>query len=284
MITYNIKSENEGQKTENAYATLADKKPDVICLQEDKKTTHNAIITKDADYKALNTGGNDDYYNAILYNSKKLTVVSNGIVKYSDVKNQYSDNSAVAAADFSMDREGRFFRWAILEFLDENGNGTGNKVLVVNTHLHYREGAKNEWPDYYDNNPNSTDNKAVRVAQVTILKLWLSKQTLKKQIVVGDMNCHVTSNEFKTFTSGEGALDAARDDALLKGDIGGTLTSNYKSRDNAENGGYIFDHVLYSGDNVVAAEYRVIDNSYDCDPPYPSDHLPVYSKFFCYAE
>ena len=269
VMTYNIKSENEGQTTENAYDTIVKINPDVVCLQEDETQIINAIVARNSDYKALKSDGNSDECNSILYNSKKFTVVQDGVVYYKDIAKNYSDNSAVAAADFGMDRENRFFRWAILK--DSNGV----EYLVVNTHLHYREGAKNEWPDYYDNDPHSDANKAVRVAQIALLKLWLSEQTVENQIVVGDMNCHITSDVYRLFASGERVLDSARDDAIFKGDVGGTDTNDYVERNE-----WIWDHILYGDSTVVALEYSVIDNAYENEElPYPSDHLPVYAKF-----
>ena len=269
VMTYNIKSENEGQTTENAYDTIVKINPDVVCLQEDETQIINAIVARNSDYKALKSDGNSDECNSILYNSKKFTVVQDGVVYYKDIAKNYSDNSAVAAADFGMDRENRFFRWAILK--DSNGV----EYLVVNTHLHYREGAKNEWPDYYDNDPHSDANKAVRAAQIMLLKLWLSEQTVDNQIVVGDMNCHISSDVYRLFASGERVLDSARDDAIFKGDVGGTDTNDYVERNE-----WIWDHIFYDDSTVVALEYSVIDNAYENEElPYPSDHLPVYAKF-----
>ena len=99
------------------------------------------------------------------------------------------------------------------------------------------------------------------------------------QIVMGDMNSQPDSKEFAGFTLGTGALTESRDEALVKGDVGGTLvTDAFTTRQE-----YAYDHVLYTADSLKAVEYSVIDND---DPGastlYPSDHLPVYSKFVCY--
>ena len=263
VMTYNIKSENQGQTTENAYDTIVKINPDVVCLQEDAATNINAIKAKDSDYTALNRSWNGKEYNAILYNSKKLTAVKNGIVEYKDIMDEYSDNSAVTAANFALDTQNRFFRWAILE------DSKGVQYLVVNTHLHFRQGASKP----QDDDENSPGNTAVRVAQIILLKLWLSEQSVENQIVVGDMNCHIASYVYKNFASGECVLDSARDDAIFKGDVGGTDTKDYVKRNE-----WIWDHIFYVNDTLGALEYSVIDNAYDCTPPYPSDHLPVYAK------
>ena len=270
LMTYNIASGND-----EVYNTIANASPDVICLQEDNSTSINAI--KNKGYAALESDpSGSDEFNAILYKSSKFSVANaGGTMFYKELKNNYLDNEAVSAADLDMDRENRFFRWAILE------DANGVQYLVVNTHLHYREGAKNEWPDYYDNDAQSDANKAVRVAQITLLKLWLSEQTVENQIVVGDMNCHYTSNEYKIFTSGDGALDSVRDNAIFKGDVNGTLASNNTDRDNYENGGYTYDYVLYTDDTLMAVDYSVIDNK--VGDTYPSDHLPVIVKLGYYS-
>ena len=146
-------------------------------------------------------------------------------------------------------------------------------VLVVNTHLHYKANDNNiEYAEYDD---------SLRAAQAKLLNAWLDSmaEQYPNQVVMGDMNNNPATQTLENLSDG---LEIARDDALLKGDVGGTLasTSSYVERQD-----YIFDHVLYR--NIVATEYSVIDNKIDLVGDvyrYPSDHLPVYSEFICYAE
>ena len=162
------------------------------------------------------------------------------------------------------------FSYVILEFLDAEGNGTGEKVLVVNTHLHYGS-----------TKTNATNFHLLREYEARILRAWLDDQAEQypNQIVMGDMNAHITGRGATTlseYTKNDGLLQA-RNEALLKSDTGGTLTSSTSYTDRT----YVFDHILFR--NMKAIEYSVIDNTVD-NGKYPSDHLPVISTFICYAE
>ena len=269
-----------GRTPSNALATIVELQPDVVGLQEDnnKLYAEYSKVSGLSDYTRITDKGNGDEGNEILYNSKAgVTLVKKngrnqtGIVYFKDLANTYADESAVLAADFSKDTKGdnskgRFFRWAILE-------KDGVQYLVVNTHLHYRASGTSESSDAI--------NKNLRKAQATLLRLWLVSMLdeCPNQIVMGDMNSQQDAKEFAGFTLGTGALTEARDAALVKGDVGGTLViGDFTTREK-----YIYDHVLYTADSLKAVEYSVIDND---DPGastlYPSDHLPVYSKFVCY--
>ena len=163
--------------------------------------------------------------------------------------------------------KGRMFSYVVLE-----DKATGAIVLVVNTHLHYGDGTDSKY----------VDDHLVRDYQARILRAWLDdmKELYPNQIVMGDMNATPTTTTISEFRGNNG-FEFAKDTALVKGDVGGTLcsTSDYVTRDK-----YVFDHIAYR--NVLAVEYTVINNKVDevnGEMRYPSDHLPVMAKFVCTA-
>lgn len=281
-MTYNIRipgdAQKEGRDLSKAIDTIVAANPDVVGLQEDDADLASYVLALNSSYYCLTGDDNGNEYLDIFYKKEKFKECTvTGTVLYKKLAKEYTEVSADGAdlsldekGDWSLelfDEKGRFFRYAVLETTD------GIKVLVVNTHLHYGGTSSSD-----------TQHHSVRVYQIRLLCKWLENMESQypNQIVLGDMNACLTDNSGKTlavFT--DNGLSFAKDNALLKGDVGGTLVKdNFTARDNAK---YVFDHILYR--NVKAMGYTVIDNKNDVNNTrYPSDHLPVISEFICYAE
>ena len=326
VMTYNIKGTSSDRETKRditkAYSFIANSGVDVIGLQEDDDYNASAILALNSDYALVsgsnNGNGNED--NAILYNTTKFKVVNSGgsvyFKKLVDTKDVYqqvlnitvtgkeyidtdSDGKVDTAAgeevtvspNFDYDQmgdeegwlwnkedKGRFFRWVVLEDLE-----TGVQYIVVNTHLHYR---KTSTASDKDSNASSPNNKAVRQAQAMLIKLWLENDDTAKNyanaIVMGDLNGQHDSNVLKSLTD-NGALRQARNTAVMIGDDWGTLVG---AEDYMERQKWIFDHVVYNSDALVAAKFTVVDNKLTgadaAKANYPSDHLPVAAEFYYY--
>ena len=281
-MSYNIRGKNdgswEGRTPAKVIETITDITPDIIGFQEDDADWENyvAVLTGNGgSYYRLTGNDNGNEYLDIFYKKENFKECSvTGTVLYKKLAKEYTNVSADGAdlnrdkkGDFSVELlgdKGRFFRYAVLETKD------GVKVLVVNTHLH---------------NGDSDADDLVRVYQMKLLCAWLAdmEEDYPNQIVIGDLNG--TPSELGR-TLSDGGLTHARDTALVKGDVGGTLINHdenepdlfYKKRET-----WLYDYVLYK--NVRALEYTVVDNKNDANNTrYPSDHLPVIAKFICYAE
>lgn len=263
----------DGRDPDLALETIIELMPDVVGLQEDDENLYDEY--KDVPeiaqyYERLNANGNGNEGNEIMYKKDMFTLIATGTERYKELAKVYADEDNVINADFSVDTKGdnevgRFFRWAILE-------KDGVQFLVVNTHLHYT--AK-------DTAVSDAVNKNLRKAQATLIRLWLAEMasTCSNQIVMGDMNAQGDSQEMKYgLRNGTGSLDLAADNAIIKVDVGGTLVSEGF----VERQPWVYDHIFFSGETLIASEYAVVDN-YDVGAPtnYPSDHLPVVAKFIC---
>lgn len=291
-MTYNIemKRDDDGwadRDLDKVVETITTAAPDVVGLQEDtddwyaestnwglSKTNHLAGL-ETAGYTSTNFSNSKYERLNIFYKSDKLRLIKSGRETFEElIEGEYSYIEGPDGVDMSRDRQGRMFSYAIFEFLDEEDNGTGETVLVVNTHLHWRRSSSEEG--------SSKENALVRQYESRVLRAWLDDmaQAYPTQVVMGDMNDTPGDPPLDEFTDGNGGFEDARVEALNKVDTGGTLasTSTYADRDT-----YVFDHILYR--NMTAVKYSVIDNKVDAnDTRYPSDHLPVISKFVCYAE
>ena len=327
VMTYNIKGTDDDREEKRditkAYSFIANSGVDVIGLQEDDSSNYNSIKNLNSNYKVLNSGGNGSEDNAILYDSTKYELANSGgtvyfkklvdtndvyktvkditgtgkayVSKVEDGKtNYYAEGEEITVTvDFSRDEEGddeggyygyggtpkgRFFRWAVLRDKE-----TGVEYLVVNTHIHYRNGS-------HDKTPSSTQNKLLRQAQLTLIKLWLENDATAKQyansIVMGDLNTQHDSNAIGGLTKG-GTMAQARDTAVMIGDDWGTLVeADANEKEYMERKKWIYDHVVYNSDALVAAKFTVIDNKLTgtdaAKANYPSDHLPVAAEFYYY--
>ena len=267
-----------GREPKYALETITELMPDVVGLQEDDSNLYNEYknVPEIAQYyERLNANGNGNEGNEIMYKKGMFTLIATGTERYKELASVYADDDNVKNADFSKDTKGtnsvgRFFRWAILE-------KDGVQYLVVNTHLHYKASDSSSVSDAV--------NKDLRKAQATLIRLWLNDMASNpeymctNQIVMGDMNAQGDSQEMKYgLLNGTGALDLAVDNAIIAVDVGGTLVSEGF----VERQPWAYDHIFFSGETLVAAEYAVVDN-YDEGAPtnYPSDHLPVVAKFTC---
>ena len=261
-----------GRDPKYALETITELMPDVVGLQEDDSklyAEYSKVPELEANYVRYNVGGNGNENNEILV-KKGITVLESGTVYFKEYKENHLDDENIYGAEWDKDtkgdnNKGRFFRWVLVE-------KNGVKFLVVNTHLHYKASGTSESSDPI--------NKNLRKGQATLIRLWLAENIDKtaNQILMGDMNAQGDAQEMKYgILNGTGSLDHARDNAILKGDLGGTLVDeSFTARQE-----WVYDHIFYNGDALTADEYSVVDN-YDASPAptkYPSDHLPVVAKF-----
>ena len=266
-----------GREVSYALETITELMPDVVGLQEDDQNLYNEyknVPALEENYERLNANGNGNEGLEILYKKGMFTLIDTGVVSYKTLAESYTDDENVTNADFSLDNKGtnevgRFFRWAILE-------KDGVQFLVVNTHLHYKGEGTSAASD--------AKNKDLRKAQATLIRRWLDESEeasgCVNRIVMGDMNAQGDAQEMKYgYLNGSGALNHAKEDALYKGDLGGTLIEEGFSARQP----WVYDHILYNAEALTAYEFSVVDN-YDAAPAptsYPSDHLPVIAKFIC---
>ena len=280
-MTYNIRmpqqAESEGRDLSVAIATIKSANPDIIGLQEDDEGLEVYVSALDDSYYRLSGNSNGSEYLDIYYKKDKFSLYNNqtGTVYYKDLAKTFTnvdangakisdDHAGTESGFINKTYAGRFLRYAVLQSKD------GVRILVVNTHLHYRK----------DSNGPTDADKLLRVYQAKLLCAWLESMETDypNQIVLGDLN--QTPSKFGS-TFNDGGLTHARDIALVKGDVGATLVlqSTYADRDHD----YVYDYILYK--NVRAVAYTVIANKNDADGTrYPSDHLPVIAEFICYAE
>ena len=265
-----------GREPKYALETITELMPDIVGLQEDDSklyAEYSKVPALEANSVRYNVGGNGNENNEILV-KKGITLLESGTVYFKEYKENHLDDENIYGAEWDKDtkgdnNKGRFFRWVLVE-------KNGVKFLVVNTHLHYKASDTSESSDPI--------NKNLRKGQATLIRLWLAENIDKtaNQIVMGDMNAQGDAQEMKYgILNGTGSLDHARDNAILKGDLGGTLVDeSFTARQE-----WVYDHIFYNGDALTADEYSVVDN-YDASPAptkYPSDHLPVVAKFTCTA-
>ena len=287
-MTYNVEMKNdanwEGRSISKTIGTIVDASPDVVGLQEDTSDWRNSgayTALTSGGYTQVKFDGNGSEYLDIFYKSENFNFVASGQKFFKKLADgDYSDvdpKGANLSIDTSGDTEygypyikrdkGRMFSYVVLE-----DKATGAIVLVVNTHLHYGDGTGSKY----------VDDNLVRDYQARILRAWLDdmKELYPNQIVMGDMNATPTTTTISEF-GGNNGFEFAKDTALVKGDVGGTLccSTTYVTRDE-----WVFDHIAYR--NVLAVEYTVINNKVDevnGEMRYPSDHLPVMAKFVCTA-
>ena len=280
VLSYNIEMKRSddgwaGRTLSKVVETITAANPDVVALQEDtddwyeeesgsfwnKTYTNHLEGLENAGYASTNFSGDDERLN-IFWKADKFSLETKGGYAYKNLANTVA---APDGADMSRDTQGRRFSYAVLE------DNAGKKILVVNTHLHYRKDSTDE--------SSTPENDAVRQYEARILRKWLDDMAAEypNQIVVGDMNNTPTTATISEYTNGDEGFTSAMDGALIVADKDATLVSSSTYVDRNK---YIFDYVLYR--NVEAREYTVIENKIDevnGVKRYPSDHLPVYAKF-----
>ena len=291
-MTYNVEMKNdanwEGRSISKTIGTIVDASPDVVGLQEDTSDWRNSgayTALTSGGYTQVKFDGNGSEHLDIFYKTERFRLVTSGQKFFKKLADGDYKNVDPKGADLSIDEsgdkevisiipwkerdKGRMFSYVVLE-----DKATGTIVLVVNTHLHYGDGTGSD--------EKYADDDLVRDYQARILRAWLDdmKELYPNQIVMGDMNATPTTTTISEFRGNNG-FEFAKDTALVKGDVGGTLcsTTDYVTRDK-----YVFDHIAYR--NVLAVEYTVINNKVDevdGEMRYPSDHLPVMAKFVCTA-
>ncbi len=308
VLTYNLEYKRddawEGRNPANAVQIILDVNPDVVGLQEDTEDWNDylavlenkgyANIAGDREYKWSNKFGNGWAFNDIYYKTEKFTLVTSGWDSFKNLAKTYTiegyegtdmsiDSQGDAEGWFSSEDIGRTFSYAVLK-----DNTTGEVILFVNTHLHYGDGTSSS-------DEKCADDHVLREYQSRLLAAWMKDQEAQypTQILTGDMNAHINSNNGKAVLNGysESGLSFARDEACITGDTGGTLasSSNYVGRDE-----YVFDHILFR--NTEALTYTVVNVMNDPGTVtetdeetgeevvkdvmrYPSDHIPVYATF-----
>ena len=269
-----------GRDPKYALETITELMPDVVGLQEDDsnlEAEYKNVPALANNYELYNAGGNGNENNGIWV-KKGINVIANGTVSYKEYKKNHEDDENISNADWSADTKGtnnagRFFRWVLIE-------KDGVKYLVVNTHLHYKASGSSS--------VNDQVNKNLRKGQATLIRLWLADVASNPEhaayncynhVVMGDMNAQGDSQEMFYGLDNGDALNLAANDAIIKVDCGGTLISEgFVDRQP-----WVYDHIFYSPETLIAYEFSVVDN-YDASPAptnYPSDHLPVVAKFTC---
>ena len=264
----------EGRNPLVAMETVKTALPDIVGFQEvnQKETigwdSYLADLAAQGGYTRVAGRYTTDNFekNEIFFKTDKFTMIAEGTFTFKQVISNLKLSNP-EGADNTIDNHGRTFHYVKLET-----KGTGRKVLVVDTHLHYGgTGSGHEEDD------------KVRRYEISALIAWLQLQVEEypDQIVLGDMNAHYKADNpnnggtrtMTTFLNGGFAMTSLS--AKVKGDVGGTLAvSDRKTRSE-----YVFDHVLTKG-ALGAGYYTVVDNPNDVGNSYPSDHIPVMAEIY----
>ena len=269
----------EGRNPEKVIETIKTASPDIVCLQEVNQIGANgwdaylANLASDGGYTRLPGSYTRDNFekNEILFKTDKFTKIFEGTLTFKQAADNLKQSGHPVPntenADTARDKHDRVFHYVALEM-----KGTGRKILVVDTHLHY-EGTGAGYEE---------DDK-VRRYEISTLLAWLEIQSAAypDQIVLGDMNAHYNADKpnnggtrtMTVFLNGGYAMTSLS--AKIKGDVGGTLATN----DRATRAEWTFDHILTKG-NVGAIYYTAVDNCIDAGKTYPSDHLPVMAELY----
>ena len=274
----------DGRHPAKAIETILDQSPDIVGLQE-----VNQVVEKLFGLITIKNEGWDDYLPTLIsngyaqvrgdtsrdcwcdlyYKTDRFTELDSGYKRYSALGSEFPD-VPTNGADPTRDKLGRMFTWALLK--DKH---SGKTTLAISTHLHYRKNT--------DDNASTEANALVRQYEIRLLLAWIEAQTFDYDavVVVGDMNAHCLSGLGKTTINifkDEGDFSITRDVAKVKGDVGSTLAEN----DRTTRPEWVFDYVLTRG-SVENEYFTVVDNKIDNGgTSYPSDHLPILSKFTVY--
>lgn len=282
-MTYNVEkySSNEDERNHQAAVdTILTQSPDIVGVQEDNEDWYkkeSILWAEDAyladlaesGYTRVSTTLIDSGLEslAIFYKTDKfeeITAAGSGTISYATLGDRYTDVTPIG--NMAEDTHGRSLSYVVLR-----DKKTGIEFLVVNTHLHYGSTATADVEHNYR-----------RIYQASLLIKWLDDMAndYPNQIVMGDFNADPNYSGKAVIDVLTDDLELAKDNALLKGDVGGScVKSGYAERDKD----YLFDHIFYR--NMKAIEYSVINNKVGevgGELRYPSDHLPVYSEFICY--
>jgi endonuclease/exonuclease/phosphatase family metal-dependent hydrolase len=150
------------------------------------------------------------------------------------------------------------------------------KILVISTHLHYRENT--------DDTASSDDNARVRRYEIRLLLAWIEAKSqeldFQSIVILGDMNSHYLTGTGKTTMDvfKDAGYSRTFDTAITTGDTDGTLATNGRTTRPE----WIFDYILTKG-RVYTNYYSVVPNMNDKgNTAYPSDHLPIMARITCY--
>lgn len=258
----------DGRDPAEAMDTVLSVNPDLVSLNEVDShwTTYTATLTSNG-YSMISPA-NDTHKPVILYKTAKFDALDSGYAFYKATAAVLSVPND-EEADQTLDKtgsNGRMFTWALLQ-----EKTTGKKVLYISTHLHYGgTGSGHEEDD------------KLRRYEIKTMLAWIEQNpeelSYDSIIVCGDMNSHYIDGQGKVnmevFENGGFGLTV--EEAPFISDNGGTLdVTGHTTREK-----YVFDYVMIKG-NVNAVYYSVIDNKGE-NPTYPSDHLPIVAKVFCY--
>ena len=289
VMSYNIELYDkndgwDGRDPEKVISTIRNNDPDIVGLQEVNQIVEKnwlGITTKNDgwnDYlsaltsngytqiKGTDSGGSYAIRQDIFFKTSRYTKVDSGTVFLKNAAsslNVPNDENADESLDTRGDK-GRSFVWAVLR-----DKQTGKDILVVNIHLHYGgTGSGHEEDD------------KLRRYEIRTLLAWLDTKSYTNVIVLGDMNSDYSSGQGKVnmrVYTDEGGFEMTCKSAIIKEDIEGTLAITGRT----VRPEWIFDYVLLRG-NVKATYYTVVDNPVDTGGKYPSDHIPVLAKVYCY--
>ena len=268
VLSYNVEKYDggwNGRDPAKAIQTILDASPDIVGLQEVNANWNGNLATLTSNgYARVQGDTSTDNWPELFYKTDRFTKLSGGYKRYSALKNEYPGVDK-NGADPSRDGQGRLFTWAMLE-----ENATGKKILAISTHLHYRV-------DQYDT-ASSEANTLVRQYEVRLMLAWIADQSdCDAVVIVGDMNEHYLNSKGRATANiyRESGFGVARDVAVIKGDVGGTLTTDGRTN----RPGYVFDLALIRG-NVEVTYYTAADNKTDnAGTSYPSDHVPILTEF-----
>ena len=268
VLSYNVEKYDggwNGRDPAEAIQTILDASPDIVGLQEVNANWNGNLATLTSNgYDRVQGDTSTDNWPELFYKTERFTKLSGGYKRYSALKNEYPGVDK-NGADPSRDGQGRLFTWAMLE-----ENATGKKILAISTHLHYRV-------DEYDT-ASSEANTLVRQYEVRLMLAWIADQSdCDAVVIVGDMNEHYLNSKGRATANiyRESGFGVARDVAAIKGDVGGTLTTDGRTN----RPGYVFDLALIRG-NVEVTYYTAANNKTDnAGTSYPSDHVPILTEF-----
>ena len=288
VMNYNVEMYGHGgsawddRHPEKAMETVLNYSPDILGLQEvdahwdedeDGSPNEDDLIFSltSNGYTRIKGNTSADHRPELLYKTDKFNTLNSGCRIYRgdlDLAFPLVDNGG---DNMAQDNSGRSFAWALLQ-----DKTSGKKILTISTHLHYRNKVTHD-------DPNSTANILVREYEIRLLFEWINTRTFAYDavVIVGDMNAHYLSGSGEPTMNiffEEGGFANTRDTAEVRGDVGSTLAEN----DRTTRPDWIFDYALTRG-NVRTTYYTVVDNKIDNGgTSYPSDHLPILSKFTVY--
>lgn len=219
--------------------TIRNIMPDTIGVQEGSPSWMSYLDTSLGQIYAYvgegRNGGNKGEYSAILYRKDRFDLIESATKWLSDTPETVSK--------YEESGYNRIYTYAVLQ-----EKKTGNKILVVNTHL--------------DNSGSAVRNK-----QIAVLMNFLAENESKYPVVLtGDFNAGRTSEVYSTVTAK--LADAAK--------IAKTVEDSYTYHKYGEKQSYL-DYIFVSEKHMEASYFRVITD--EVNGMLPSDHYPLIMEY-----